>query len=225
VSDSGDEARAFLNTLINVHRVVGKPKGGQLAEFPPLAYGGQDEAATLDELSFHDPRDYRGRPSVVDALVWTETLRDVDLASMAAALDRRTPLASPEVVKVRAQLVSVLMPGAIIDGGSARLLGEILDVVTGAVLALDANPLPLRELPTPAYFPYPDPDAGTVQVVARALHLAQGRLARHGDRGSSRDFDPASVPHGAAVAGDGLHDTLGVEIFQDGRRNAPSRRD
>jgi hypothetical protein len=152
--------------------------GGIVAE---LASSGEEisdgpaersEFAAVGELIVRPPDTLAGGSGALDPLAWSEALRDVDLATMAAIADPATFVPSPAVVAMRASLVRAFLPEAIVDNTSARLPGGILSLANGAVQAPDGSPLPLPEMPKPAYFPYPNPDAGTVQVVARALHLA-----------------------------------------------------
>ncbi|HYF95338.1 MAG TPA: DUF5724 domain-containing protein [Symbiobacteriaceae bacterium] len=100
----------------------------------------------------------------------SEVLRDVDLATRAAAPDQPGPV-SPEVLAVRAGLARAY--GAAADGEYAVGKGWRLHLGTGAAFDAQGNPTELRIRDRDGDFPYANPDAASADFVARLMHLAR----------------------------------------------------
>jgi hypothetical protein len=116
----------------------------------------------------------------VESLYFSEALRDVDLASAAAALDHTGNSVSRETLDARADLAQALVPEAEIDGDVARVAGYTLDLRSGAVRGPDGAAVLIEDPPLPPAFPYPSPEPATASVIARLVHLASGAaVANH----------------------------------------------
>ena len=133
------------------------------------AYLSSDEVLTLEGLNIFGPD--AATFGQVDPIEYSEVMRELDLASAAATPNRTAAPVSPEVMAARAALVRAVAPAAVVEGETARLGGHSLHLGNGAVFGPDGAAVALPALSTPANFPYPDPDAGTAEVVARALYL------------------------------------------------------
>jgi hypothetical protein len=73
-----------------------------------LLYIAPGELLTTEEVRFNRP--YEAVPSAVAPLYFSEALRDVDLASAAAAPSRANVPVSPETLAARAALARALVP-------------------------------------------------------------------------------------------------------------------
>jgi hypothetical protein len=155
----GDLARRFPGRLEAMLSASGAP-----------LYMATGELLTIEEVRFNRP--YGAVPPAVAPLYFSEALRDVDLASAAAAPSRANVAVSRETLAARADLARALVPQAEVDGDAAHLKGHTLDLRSGAVRDSNGAPLALGDLPAPPAFPYPAPDADTAAIAARLLHLA-----------------------------------------------------
>jgi hypothetical protein len=133
-------------------------------------YMATGEPSIVEEVRFNRP--YADVPPDVAPLYFSEALRDLDLASAAAAPSRAIAAVSRETLAARADLARALVPRATVDGDAAHLMGHTLDLRTGAVHDASGASLALGDLPAPPAFPYPAPDADTAAIAARLLYLA-----------------------------------------------------
>jgi hypothetical protein len=142
-----------------------------------LYSGGALYVATGEPVIVQGIETYRSRwpaPGTVEVLYFSEALRDVDLASAAAALDQAAGPVSRETLDARAALAQALVPTAEIDGDVARVAGYTVDLRSGAVRGPDGAAVLIEDPPLPPAFPYPSPEPATATVIARLGHLASG---------------------------------------------------
>jgi hypothetical protein len=141
-------------------------------------YVASNEPLTVQGIEVYGPK--WPAAGTVESLYFSEALRDVDLASAAAALDHTGNSVSRETLDARADLAQALVPEAEIDGDVARVAGYTLDLRSGAVRGPDGAAVLIEDPPLPPAFPYPSPEPATASVIARLVHLASGAaVANH----------------------------------------------
>jgi hypothetical protein len=155
----GDLGRRFPGRLEAMLSVSGAP-----------LYMATGELLAIEEVRFNRP--YEAVPPAVAALYFSEVLRDVDLASAAAAPSRAHVPVSPETLAARANLARALVPQVKVNGDAVHLMGHTVSLRSGAVHDSNGVSLALGDLPTPPSFPYPAPDADIAAIAARLLRLA-----------------------------------------------------
>jgi hypothetical protein len=133
-------------------------------------YMATGELSAIEEVRFNRP--YQAMPPAVAPLYFSEVLRDVDLASAAAAPSRANAPVSPETLAARANLARALIPQVEVNGDAVHLMGHTVNLRSGAVHDSNGASLALGDVPTPPAFPYPAPDADTAVIAARLLRLA-----------------------------------------------------
>lgn len=146
----------------------------QLCMQEGAVYTGGNELLVVGDVEWYLPDACLGNLSGEGRVNWrlfSEAMRDLDLATWTAMPHKGGAISSREKVASRAALVRAWAPEVRLEGDAIHAAEHILCLEDAGVSTADGQPVSLPDLPAPAMFPYRQPDTITATLIARLDHL------------------------------------------------------